>query len=233
MPTTINGISSYATKTRGTAKSFIRAAVVNTVDVAGMDTDETAATSRKGTQTVNFGGSLVGGTDAGMGAGTFTASIVMNGTTYPISVTLSANDTVTTVVTAINADLPGTELALSSGDLLLTSPTAGNTSYVSITDTDIFSGMTGFVVVNDAVEGGMIGEMKNTTLGNGSTSWDAYRSAEEVYDTAADVTVITTDYTAADLNTTFDDVEVETELTAIGTKVNSLQNLVDKINKRS
>ena len=248
MPTTINGISAYAFDTRGTAQRYIRVSAVAVDDVASFDAAETAGASAAGTQTVNFDGSLVGTADAGLGAGTFTASIVLDGTTYPISITLTGGESVDAVITAINADLPGTECALSGGNIVVTSPSTGLSSYVSITDTNLFSGMTGFLKIDDAVDGGLGGQLKSTTLPNGANAYKAYIGAVETYDTASDRVVVSTDatsltdnstgtagttvvdagasYTQANLNDNF--ATLASAINALVTKVNSLQDLVEK-----
>ncbi len=237
MTTTVNGILVFETKVRGTATSYIRQSVVapNPKDLANFGTWETAGTSVAGIQTANYGGTVVGANATGLtnDSTTYTASVVIDGTAYAVSVVGSAAQTFTDLVTQINADLPNTEASISGGDIVVTSTGTGKASYVSILDTDLFSSTTGFLKLFDAVPGGTEGQLRSNALTNGANGWDAYKNSVEVYDTAADTTVITTDYTAGDLNATFSDVEVEAELTSIGTKVNSLQNLVDNINKRS
>jgi len=197
MSTTINGETVYATKTRGTVQSFIRVAVVNTADVAGMDTDETAGGSAAGVQTVDFDASAVGGNDAGLVTATYTASINLDGTAYPISVDVTTADTFTTVLGLINADLPGTELAIAGGNLVVTSPTTGLASYVVITDVDLFVGMSGYAGLLSPVDGGLFGQLAVRTLDNGANALSAYEPAEESYDSAALAKV---DYTTGDLD---------------------------------
>ena len=214
----------YATKTRGTAQSFIRVAVVGADDVASFDTAETAAGTAAGTATLGFGGTVVGGNDAGLVTGTYTASINLDGTAYPISVPVTTADTFTTVITAINVDLPGTELAIVGGNLVVTSPTTGLASYVVVTDVDLFSGMSGFNGSNITLDG-LLGQLSGVTLGNGADAAEMYVSAEEVYDTSDAKTVIATDYVRGDLNAVFADTEVEAELDLVKAKLDALQNL--------
>jgi cold shock CspA family protein len=232
----INGINGYITDVRGTATQFVRASAINgdeTVltekDFVQFEAAKTAGATVAGTQTVDFGGTLVGGNDAGLVTATYTATIVLDGTSYPISIPVTTADTVTVVVAAINADLPGTELAITGGNLVVTSPTTGNASYVVITDVDIFSGMTGYVALSAAVDGGTGEALKGQTLDNGQDGFSVYASAYEVYDTGTNETIVTSKYTVADLNATFSDVEVEAELAALKVKVDALQELVLKI----
>lgn len=197
MSVTINGITAYATKTRGTAQSFIRVAVVNTNDVAGMDTDETAGGSANGTATAEFGGSLVGGTDAGLVAGTYTMDVILDGTTESVSITLTGGESVSTVITAINVDLTGSPCALTGGNLVFTSGTTGLASYVIIADTGLLAGMTNYAGNITTADGGLMGQLKARTLGNGANAYSAYSSAEETYDAT---TLAKVDYTTGDLD---------------------------------
>jgi len=255
MVTVVNTINVYETKVRGTATSFVRESAVtpNSNDVTSFNAWETAGTSVAGVQTVSFGGNLVGTNDAGLVTATYTASIVLDGTTYPISIPVTTADDVDTIVTAINADLPGTEMALTSGNLVVTSPSTGKASYVAITDTDIFSGMTGYIEIRQDIPGGTEGQLRSNALNNGANGWDAYSPAVEIYDTAADTTVISGDtaaptpYTAhiagattvvsnaaTDLDTTTAALAtLVTEVTTLTTVVNSLQDLVEALEKRS
>lgn len=223
MTTTVNGITVYETKTRGGASYYIRESVVNTADVAGMDADETAGGSAAGVQTVDYDGTVVGGNDAGLVTGTYTASINLDGTDYAISVPVTTADTFTTLVTAINADLPGTELAIVGGNLVVTSPTTGLASYVVITDVDLFVGMSGFAGVLDSVDGGLLGQLAVRTLGNGANALSAYEPAEEVFDLSIAAQAIRASYVVGDLNAVFSDTEVEAELGLVKAKLDALQ----------
>ena len=225
MSVSINSVTCYATKTRGTAQYFIRVAVVNAADIAGMDADETAGGTAAGVQTVDFDGTVVAGNDAGLVTGTYTASINLDGTAYAISVPVTTADTFTTVIAAINADLPGTELAISGGNLVVTSPTTGLASYVMITDVDLFVGMSGYAGVLSPVDGGLLGQLAVRTLGNGANALSAYSPAEEVYDPSDAKTAILTDYVRGNLNAVFADTEVEAELDLIKAKLDALQSL--------
>ena len=217
----INSIDGYITRVRGTATTFVRAAAINgdkTVldekDFVDFEAAKLAGASVAGTQTVDCGGLAVAGEDAGLATLTYTASINLDGTEYPISIDATATDTFTTILGLINADLPGTELSIVGGDLVVTSPTTGNASYVVITDVDLFSSLTTYVTISDPVDGGTGEALKDQTLDNGANAWSAYKTAREVFDTAADTTVIQSKYT------------VEAELAALKVKVDALQDLV-------
>jgi hypothetical protein len=234
----INGINGYITDVRGTATQFVRASAINgdeTVltkkDFVDFEAAKTAGATVAGTQTVDFGGTVVGGNATGLAndATTYTATIVVDGVSFAVSVVGSAAQTFTTLITEINADLPGTPAAISGGDIVVTSAVTGNSSFILITDGTLFSTLTGYVVLSAAVDGGTGEALKGQTLDNGANAYKAYVSAYEVYDTGANETIVTSKYTVADLNATFSDVEVESELAALKVKVDALQELVLKI----
>ena len=233
---TINSIDGYITRVRGTATTFVRATAINGVktlltakDFVDFEAAKAAGASVAGTQTIDCGGLAVAGEDAGLLTQTYTASINLDGTVYPISIDATAADTFTTILGLVNADLPGTELSIVGGNLVVTSPTTGNASYVVIADVDLFSSLTTYVGTLDPVDGGTGEALKDQTLDNGANAWEAYKTAREVYDTAADATVIQTKYAVADLNAVFSDTEVEAELAALKVKVDALQDLVLKL----
>lgn len=232
MSETINSIDVYVTKVRGTATSYIRVASVNTNDVAAVDASETSGASTSGIQVVDFGGVVVGGNATGLAndATTYTGTITIDDTAYPISVVGSAAQTFTNLITELNADLPNTEAAIDGdGNITITSTGTGNNSYISIVDVDVFSSLTGYLAISDAVDGGLLTELKSDTLGNGKSAFYVYESAQEVYDTGANATIIDTAYTVSDLNDTFNDEEVEADLGSIKVKLDALQALVNKL----
>ena len=235
MSESVNGLTVYVTDITGTATSYIRESVVstNTADKTNFDTWETAENSVAGTQLVDFAGGAATGNATGLAndATAYTATIAVDGVDYAVSVTGSAAQTFGALVTEINADLPNTECAIDGDDnLLFTSTTTGDTSKISITDVDLFSSLTGFVAVDAAVDGNLATYLTTKTLTNGANAWEAYKGAVEVYDTAADATVITTDaktdYTTGDLDI---EAEIIAAVNATNTKVNSLQDLVERI----
>lgn len=228
MTTTVDSLAVYEWKVRGTATYFVRESVVNIQDVAIFDAAETAGASAAGTQLVDFDGSISAGADlVGKADGTYTCSITIDNIAYPVSVDLTAATTdFTALVVAINADLPNTECAISSNNLLFTSTTTGKSSFISVTDVDLFTGMNGFLTIADAVDGGTGGNLVGTTLTNGADAHTAYATSMEIFDTTNDKVVIRDNFAAADLNAVFSDTEVEAEVASLGVKVNALQNLV-------
>lgn len=233
---TINSIDGYITRVRGTATTFVRAAAINgdkTVltakDFVDFEAAKAAGASVAGTQTVDCGGLAVAGEDAGLSTATYTASINIDGTVYPISIDATAADTFTTIIGLVNADLPGTELSIVGGNLVVTSGTTGNASYVVITDVDLFSSLTTYLGILAPVDGGTGEALKDQTLDSGANAWEAYKTAREVYDTADNETIIDTKYTVGDLNVTFSDTEVEAQLALLKVKVDALQEIVKQL----
>lgn len=252
MSTTINGITSYEVRKRGLIQEFIRVAVVNTVDVAGMDADETSAATTFGSQTISLGDTALGTDATGLAndATSYTANITVNGVVVPIAVTGSAAQTVTTLIAELNTDLgANATAALTGGNIIITSDNGGNESYVSVVDVDLFSTLTAFVGILAGVDGGMKGAMIVRTLGNGANAWEAYKSAVETYNPNADRTIVATnavavtDSTTGTANDTLVDVgaafsqatlndnfaDVAAKINALTTKVNALQDLVEKL----
>lgn len=83
----------------------------------------------------------------------YTATVDVDGTPNAISVTGSTAQTFTTLLSEINADLTGAVASIVSGALRITSSSTGVTSTISITDTDLFSTLTNFDVIDTAVPG--------------------------------------------------------------------------------
>lgn len=234
---TINSIGGYITRVRGTDTQFVRNAVINGVsgdldkDYVDFEAAKTAGASVAGTQVADIGGiAAIGSELIGAADGTYTATVTIDNVANAVSVdVLLASTDWDALVIAINADLPATECALAAGNLLFTSTTTGNASYVSITDGTLFAALPDFVAINAAVDGGTGEALKSETLDNGANAWNAYGSAVESYDTGAAATVIASDYAVGDLNVTFSDTEVEAELTAIKVKLDALQDLVEDL----
>lgn len=130
-----------------------------TIDVGGGKVGGTATGLIGGTsgyQDVDVGSAKVGGTATGLAndATVYTASILVDGVAKPITVTGSAAQTYTTLLAEINTDLGISATAgLSGGDIRVTSAAGGASSTVAITDTNLFSTLTGFVAVLAAVPG--------------------------------------------------------------------------------
>jgi len=109
----------------------------------------------QGYQTVEFsavksGASATGLTNDGT---TYTASISIDGTPNAVSVVGSASQTITNLITEIDADLTGAAVTIVAGDLQVTSTATGATSIIAITDTDLFSSLTDYSAIATAVPG--------------------------------------------------------------------------------
>ncbi|MGZ8924625.1 MAG: beta strand repeat-containing protein [Nitrososphaeraceae archaeon] len=90
----------------------------------------------------------------GTATATYTASISVDGVAKAISVVGNAAQTFTDLLTEINTDLAAAAtIAISGGNLRVTSATLGTTSLVAITDTDLFASLTGYVAIPAAVAG--------------------------------------------------------------------------------
>lgn len=124
----------------------------------------TALTSRfdyrAGTQIIDVGGAKTGATNTGLanGATTYTALLAVDGGgTQTISVTGSAAQTYTTLMSVINAAITGATVSLIGGNLVFTSATTGSASSISLTSggggTDLFGALTGYVAVRTATAG--------------------------------------------------------------------------------
>lgn len=105
-------------------------------------------------QKIDFGDSINPSSNAGLGAGTFTASLSLDGTIYPLSITLVGGETYSDIVTLLNSQTTDTEdFRITGGNIIIKSPTTGSASIVALSDVNIFSGMTGFVAVDSPVAG--------------------------------------------------------------------------------
>lgn len=125
-----------------------------------------APATTAGHQTVNVGGAKVGTDPTGLAndATAYTASISVDGTPHAISVVGSAAQTYTTLLAEINTDLGAAATAtLSGGNILVTSATTGLLSSVAITDTTLFSTLTGYVAILAAVAGTDAAGVNGTT----------------------------------------------------------------------
>lgn len=122
------------------------------IDISQSTTWASMGTS--GSQTVNVGGNKTGATATGLlnDATVYTASIAVDGTAIPISITGSTAQTYTTLLSGINTNLGTAATAsLSGGNILVTSNTVTPNSTVAITDTNLFSTLTGYVAILTAV----------------------------------------------------------------------------------
>ena len=99
-------------------------------------------------QVINYGGTIVAGNNAGLEDGVeYTASAVVNGTEYPISVTGAASDTFTSLLAKINADITDASVVINGdGNLELLSDNAGAGEIVEIFDQNLFSSIAGWTL---------------------------------------------------------------------------------------
>ena len=112
----------------------------------------------EGYQAVNYGGGVasasVAWTDTGSPLTSLTASVTID-TVNVIALSISgASMTFQQVVDTLNSQV-GTfgTVAIVGGNIRITSATTGAASNVAIADTDLFSSLAGFVVVDDAIVG--------------------------------------------------------------------------------
>ena len=110
--------------------------------VAVTFTNTLSAGASQGYAEVGVGGNKVGGSATGLtnSAVTYQATVTIDGVASPVLVTGSAAQTYTTLLAEINTDLPGTPAFLINGNLRMTSPTAGSTSTVTVTNGPATSG---------------------------------------------------------------------------------------------
>jgi len=109
-------------------------------------------------QTVLYGGGIASGsiawTDSGSPLTVLTASVTIDTVNViPLSIS-GASLTFQSVVNTLNSQV-GTygTVAIVGGNIRITSASTGTSSSVSITDTNLFSSLAGFSVVDDAVAG--------------------------------------------------------------------------------
>lgn len=108
-----------------------------------------------GYEEVAFSVSKVGADSTGLAndATVYTATVTVDGTPYPVTVTGSAAQTFTTLASQITADLTGATTSITGGKLRITSATTGVTSTIVITDGTLFSSLTDFLVISAPVDG--------------------------------------------------------------------------------
>lgn len=105
------------------------------------------ATSTAGYQIASYGGSITASTNpAGLSAQVYTATVVVDGVSYAVSVNGSTVATFADLITAIQNSLgAAATVSLVGGNIQITSATIGSASTVLITDTNLFKSTTGFV----------------------------------------------------------------------------------------
>lgn len=189
---TSTGLSAVATSTAGKATVDLGAAKVGT-DPSGLSAVAGTAgyqainylpaavggnalglqQATAGRQTASFGGNITGGSQASGLANnttTYTATIVVDGVSRPISIVGSAAQTITTLISEINTDLGASATAaLAGGNIVVTSATTGSTSTVAITAGTLFPTLTGFNSVLAAVNGVNAGAYTMSVSINGTS----------------------------------------------------------------
>lgn len=116
-------------------------------------TDGSLFAALTGTATI---ATAVAGTDGEGGSTTWRAIVEVDGIAYNVAFTGTAGDTVADVITEIDADLgAAASVALTGGDIVITSGTTGKASRVRVFDTGgLFSHLTGYTAISyvDGVE---------------------------------------------------------------------------------
>ena len=113
----------------------------------------------QGFQIVNFSVPKISSDPAGLISGTtYTANIIVDGITYPISLLANGTETFLTIGSVIDAALSGvggSTLPAFTTELIVTSATISSTSNVSIIDgaTPFFGSLTNFSSISTAVQG--------------------------------------------------------------------------------
>jgi hypothetical protein len=107
-----------------------------------------------GLQTVDVGFIQVDASPTGLvGATTYTANVAVDGVPTPISILGSTALTYAALIVQLNTDLYGAFAALVNGNITITSSSTGVLSTILITDTGLFSALTGFVSILPAEDG--------------------------------------------------------------------------------
>lgn len=142
------GASATAALVSGSIK-VASATVGSTSTVAITDVD--LFSSLTGTATI---ASATAGTDGEGGDTTWRAIVEVDGVAYNVAFTGAAGDTVADVITEIDVDLgTAASVALTGGDIVITSGTTGRASKVRVFDTGgLFSRLTGYTSIR-AVDG--------------------------------------------------------------------------------
>lgn len=145
----------YATINVGGAKSG--------ASVSGLAT----AAGTQGYQVVNYSPSKTGASTTGLLNDTtaYTATIVVDGVSIPVSVVGSTAQTFTTLVAGINTALGSAAVAsVTGGEIRVTSASFGTTSSVSITPGTLFPTVSGYIKVLPAANGGGAARQYSATV---------------------------------------------------------------------
>jgi len=117
----------------------------NSLTVSAL-TKSFAVTPQAGFQRWGFSVAKTAASLAGLAAGTYTATITIDGVAIPVSVTAAGSETIQQIIDEIQADVGAAGVvsfdAVGNGFIKVLSATTGLTSTVSISDTDLFAGLT-------------------------------------------------------------------------------------------
>lgn len=190
MTTSINGLNQYLTHTLGTASDFIPSYGLTAIDIAFLDTNESAAQAAY--QSAKM--AIVAGTDAtGLAndATVYTATVTVDGADNAIAIAGNAAQTITDLVTELNADLTGATAAINGANITITSTATDVSASVSIVDVDLFAAVTGFYDVSDAIAGGLQGYLQlNDDATTGQPAWNKFKFSINTFDTSSKAAVI-------------------------------------------
>lgn len=195
MTTVVNGIDVYVTEVNGTATSFIRQEGLTPVEDNFLSTLEGNVATTSASQAVKL--AITAGTDATGLANdttTYTATVNVDGTDNAVSIVGNAAQTFDALVTELNVDLTGATAAIVGTDIVITSASTGTSSSISITDVNLFSSLNGYVSIEAAKPANLkrlLGEA--TFASTGQNAWERFSGYVEVYDTASDDVVLSTD----------------------------------------
>lgn len=132
-----------------------------------------AGEPESGFWTINFGGTLAGGTATGLSnqaCAQYSFDLVVDaGAVQRVTINGSNAQTVTALVTALNVVLVGATAGLINGNIVIASNTEGRYSKIVISNVGLFGCITGFVSIGSA------------TAGNGSCELYAKRGSNTDY----------------------------------------------------
>lgn len=92
-----------------------------------------------GEQSINYNNALTGATVTTAAAATYTADVVVDTVSNPVSVDLVGTEDIDAILVLINTDLTGATATLEGGNIVVTSASTGVASTIAITDTDLFA----------------------------------------------------------------------------------------------
>lgn len=129
--------------------------------VIRVGTGLTISNSAAGYQEVNFAGTLTGGsaTSFTTDGAFYTFTLTRDGTAVAVSLPGSSMQTVTAMISAVNAVITPAVMSLSSGNIRITSGTVGAASSIAISSDNFFQYITGYVSISSAVPGTVDGSL--------------------------------------------------------------------------